>query len=130
NGDGFRADRAGDNVLAVWRYVDIVQRPVDGDALVEREAYGVDDVERAGTARNADNDLAAVLADRNIVGMIAERNFLDQLAGLAIEDVERRVGLVADIDPGTVGREGYPMRRLNPLDLLHHLVGGGVDDVN
>src|SRR5262249_37233017 len=56
--------------------------------------------------------------------------FLEQGAALAVEHVERAVGLVADIDPRTVGRGRDSMGRLDAFDLLHHLVGRGIDDVD
>ena len=130
DGQDAGADRAGDDIFAVRRHVDVVQAPVDGNALDPCQRRGIDDVERAGTAGDADDDAAAVLRHCDIVGVVAERHLLDQLAALAVECVEGRVGLVADIDPGAVGREGDAVRSLDPFDRLHRLVGGGVDGMD
>jgi hypothetical protein len=117
-------------VLVVGRHIDVVQAPVDRDALGPRERRGIDDVERAGLAGNADHHATAVLGHRDVVGMIAQRHLLDELAALALEHVERGIGLIAGVDLATVGRKTDPMRPLDPLDDLHDLVGRRIDDVN
>src|SRR5262249_8702298 len=122
DGQKLARDRAGDQVLAVGRHVDVMQPAIHQDALGPRQRLGVDDVDGAGPARDADQDAIAVLGDRDIVGVVAQRHFLDQGPALAVEHVERAVGLVADIDPRAVGRGRDPMGRLDALDLLYHLV--------
>src|SRR5262249_3013996 len=63
-------------------------------------------------------------------GVIAQRHFLDQRTTRAVEDVERAVGLVADIDPRPIRRGHDSVRGLDPFDLLDDLVGRGINDVN
>ena len=91
DGDHAGADRAGDDVFAVGRDIDVVQAAVDRDGLVQRQRRRVDDVERAFAAGDADDD-AAVLGDGDVVGAVAQRHLLDELAGLAVEHVERAFG--------------------------------------
>ena len=38
--------------------------------------------------------------------------------------------MFADVDFAVVGSDRNPVRRFDPLDLAHHLVGGGIDDVD
>ena len=123
-------NRAGDEVLAVRRHVDVVQPPVHRDALCSGQRACVDDVHGPCPARDADQDAIAGLGDGDVIGMIAQRHFLDERAARAVEDVERAVGLVADIDPRAVGRGRDPVRRLDALDFLHDVVGRRIDDVN
>ena len=104
HGEQAFADRAGDDILAVGRDIDVVQAAVDRDGLLQRQRRRVDDVERAVAAGDADDD-AAVLGDGDVVRPVAQRHLLDELAALAVEHVERRLRLVADIDPRAVRRE-------------------------
>ena len=97
--------------------------------ILPLELDRIDDVERARLLCDGDHD-APVLGDRDVVGPAAERDFLGELAGLLVEDVERVVGLVADIDPGTVRREGDAVRGLDAFEPRYHLVGGGIDHVD
>src|SRR5207245_4566148 len=80
--------------------------------------------------RDADDDPVAVPGDRDVVGVAAQAHFLDDFAGLAIHDVQRAVGLVADVYARAVGSEVDPVGRLDALDHLHDLVGRRIDDVN
>ncbi len=106
-----------------------MQPAVYRHAFGPRQGCRIDDIERARIAGNADHD-AAVLGHRDIVGVCAQHNFLDQLAGLPVENIKRRIDFIADIDLGTVRRECNPVRPLDSLDLLHHLVGGRINDVD
>jgi hypothetical protein len=117
-------------VLAVRRDIDIVQAAIDRNRLLQRQGRGIDDVERAFAAGDADHDAVAVLGDREVVGMIAERHLLQALAADAVEYVERRVRLVADVDLRTVRREGDAVGGLDAPDDLHHLVAGRIDHVD
>ena len=47
-----------------------------------------------------------------------------------VENGERLVRLFTDVDPGAVGGHRNPMGCFDPLDLSHHLVRGGIDDVD
>src|SRR5207244_4397730 len=123
-------DRAGIGVLAVGRHVDVVHAPVERDRLGERERPGVNDIEPALVFRYADNDPGAVPGDRDVVGVAAQGHLLDDLAGLAVHDVERAVGLVAHVHARAVGSEVDAVGRLDSPDHLHDLVRRRVDDVN
>src|SRR5204862_5366435 len=49
---------------------------------------------------------------------------------LAVDDIERAVGFVADINAPAVGGEVDAVGGLDAGDLLHHLAGRRVDDMN
>src|SRR6202040_1855024 len=123
------SDRTSDDVFAVRCYIDVMQPAVYRHAFGPRQGCRIDDIERARIAGDADHD-AAVPGHRDIVGVGTQRDLLDQLARLAVENIKGRIDFVADIDPGTVGRECNSVHTLDPLDLLDHLVGRGINDVD
>src|ERR1700749_1481567 len=47
--------RTGHDVFAIGRHIDVVQPAVDRHALGQRQGRGVDNIERAGFAGNADH---------------------------------------------------------------------------
>jgi hypothetical protein len=76
DGHELARNRAGNQMLAVRRHVDVVQPALDQDALGARQALGIDDVHRAGPARDTDQDTITVLGHRDIVGMLLSGTFL------------------------------------------------------
>ena len=129
HGNNSGSDRACHDVFAVRRDIDIMQSAVDRNALGPDQRHRIDDIERTGVAGNADYN-AAVFGHSDIVWMCTKRHLLHKFTGLAIENIERGVGFVADVHPGTVRRKRYPVGTLDTFDHLHHLVGGGIDHVD
>ena len=74
-------------------------------------------------------DPSSIGSDIDEVGVTAEWDPLGHLQGLAVDNGEYLVGLVADIDSTAVRGDRDPMRRFHSLDLSHHLVRDRVDDV-
>src|SRR5207249_11593367 len=82
-----------------------------------------------GWRRDGERRPAAVLGGGDVGGVAAQPYVGDHLAARAVDDVERAVGFVADVDALPVRREIDSVRRLDAVDDLHDLVGGRVDDV-
>ena len=70
----------------------------------------------------------AVGRHRDVVGPPAQWNLFGDLAGFLIDDIERGIGFIADVDRLAVGRKRHTVRGLDALDHLHDLVGGRVDE--
>src|SRR6185295_7298523 len=121
-------DRATDDVLAVWSYVGVVSRALDGNALGARQRRRVDHIDRSRSRGDCDIHAFAVLAYRHVVGVRGELDLLDDLQRLRIDDVERLVRFVADIELRGVGRGA--VIDLDPLDDAHHRIGGRVDQMH
>src|SRR5665213_2416371 len=62
--------------------------------------------------------------------MPAQRHFADQLARLGVGEPYRVLRLTRNIRPRPIRREGDAMRHLNILDLHHHLISGGIDNIH
>ena len=122
------ADRAGDGVLAVGRDVSVVQAAVDRNALCKFSA-AVSMISSAPGSGDRRPRSACRPWRPRCCSEAAQGNLLDELAAL-IDDVERAVGFVADVDPRAVRREAHAVRRFDALDHLDDLVGRGIDDVN
>src|SRR5579871_7029659 len=75
-------------------------------------------------------EVAPVRREINEVGIAAQGNPLRHLKGFAVYNGDCVIGLFADVDPAVVRGHRDAVRRLDPLDLSHHLVGRGVDDVD
>ena len=125
-----RADHAGDRVLPVRRHVGVVHAAMDRDRPGLRLLGRVNHVDRPRGLRDGHIELAAIRRNRQVVGVAAERDLLRHLHRLAVDDVDRVVGLVADPHRGPVGRGRGAVRPFDPGDLGHDLVRRGVDDVH
>ena len=80
--------------------------------------------------RDRHHHALAVGRHRDVVGPPAQRNLFADLAGFLIDDIERGVCFIADVNRLAVGREGDAMRRFDALDHLHDLVGRRIDHVH
>ena len=89
-------------------------------------ARGVDHVEAALPAADGHQHAPTVLGHRDIVGTPAERHLVSDLAAGAIHDLQRVLRFIADVDPAAIRGEANAVRRCNPADDLHNLVGRGV----
>ncbi len=136
--------RPGNDVLAVRGDVQVMDAAFDRDGLEFLKRDGVDHVDAAArigldlrklrqvVIRKGDRhiDPSPIRGDIDKVGVPAQRNLLGHLKGLAIDDGERLVRFLADVDSAAVGGDRDPVARFDSLDLSHHLVRGGVDDVD
>ena len=62
--------------------------------------------------------------------MSAELHFPDDLQRLAVDDVERAVGFVADVDAAAVGRDRGAVIHFDAVDHANHFIGGRIDEVH
>src|SRR5438876_2855378 len=87
---------------------------------------------RIVVVRQGDRDIDPfpIGSDIDKVGVPAQRNSFSLLKSLSVVNDERLVRLFADVDFAVVRSYRNPVRRLDPLDLSHHLVRGGIDDVD
>ena len=91
---------------------------------------GVDDVDAARRLDDPDVDAPAVAADGDVVRVAAQRNPIRHLERLGVDDVERAVGFVADVDAAAVRRDRRAVIHFDPGDDADDLVGFGIDDVD
>ena len=100
------------------------------DGLDVRHRRGVNHV--YSTRRLGDSDIHAppVTSDSHVVRVAAQRDFLDDLQGLRVDDVERTLRFVTDVDAAAVRGGPSSMVDLDPRDHPNHLVRSGIDDVD
>jgi hypothetical protein len=80
--------------------------------------------------RDRDIDPSPIGSDIDKVGIPAQSNSLGHLERLPVDDGERFVRLLADVDSAAVGSDRHAVGRFDPLDLSHYFVCAGIDDVN
>ncbi len=123
-------NRARDDVLAVGRDVHVVDAALGRDRLHALERSGVDDVHRARRRDDADVDAAAVAADRDVVGTARQRNLLRRLQRLRVHDVQRLLGLAAEVQPAPVGRRGRAVIDRHVRDFADDAMRRRIDEVH
>jgi len=101
--DGLARDGARDDVLAVRRDVRIVDAALRRQRLDVLERRGVDDVDATGRLDDPDVHAASVAADGDVVRVPAQRDPVRHLERLRVDDVERALGFIADVDAAAVG---------------------------
>ena len=129
--DRLSPNRAGDDVLAVRGDVGVVDGALRRDRLDPLKS----DACRSRRRRRASwmiptytrwpSRPTAMLLGWPLSGIL-----LDDLQRLRVDDVERALRFVADVDAAAVGRDAGAVVHLDPLDHADHLVGGGIDDVD
>jgi len=81
----------------------------------------------APAADDGDVDALAVLAHGDVVRVMRQRDVLRDLQRLRVGDVERRLGLVRDVEAAAVRCHCRAVVHLDAGNLAHHLVGVGID---
>ena len=127
---GLARDRAGHDVLAVGRDVRVVDAALRLQRLDVLQRRRVDHVDAARRLDDPDVDAPAVAADGDVVRVAAQRNPVRHLQRLGVDDVERAVGFVADVDAAAVRRDRRAVVHFDPVDDADDLVGAGIDDVD
>ena len=125
---------ARDHVLAVGRDIEVVHGALGPDALDLGERCGIDHIRDARVVADRLPDphihFPPVRGDGDVVRTPRERNSLDELSRRHVGNVERVVGLAADVDAGSVRGCHDAVGRFDVRDLSDDGVGGGIDDVN
>jgi len=101
-----------------------VQAAVHGDGPRQLQGARIDDVERTGSSAMP-TTTERRLSWRRCCWVAAQADLGHRLAARAVDDVERAVGFVADVDALPVRREVDAVRRLDAVDDLHYLVVRG-----
>src|SRR5206468_58156 len=91
---------------------------------------GVDDIDGARRLGDTDEHPPPVLANRDVVRVAAQRNLLDHLEARGIDDVQRAVGLVAEIYPSAIRRSRNTVADFYAADLTDDPIRRGVDQVH
>src|SRR5262245_37636235 len=95
--------------------------PLRRHRLDVRHRGGIDDIHSAWCLGDSDVDALAVLANGHVIGMPTELDLLDDFKRLSVNDVERALCFVTDIQAAAVRGQACPMWHLDPLDLSNDL---------
>ena len=124
-------NRSGHHVLAVRSDVGIVDGTPRRDRLDHLHRRGVHDIDAARLGvPDGDVHAPAVATHGHVVRMGAQLDLVSDLQRPGVDDIERAVGLVGDVDAAAVRRGAGAVVHLDPLDHADDGVGGRVDQVD
>ena len=104
--------------------------PLTGMLFDALQRDRIDHVDRARFFADGHVDSRAIAACGDVVGVSAQPNLVRNPQRSSVDDIECRVGFVADIDPAAVGRRGGPMTDLDPGDPTDDLVRHRIDHMD
>ena len=103
---------------------------LDRNALDARERQRVDDVHDTLALADRDVHALAVVADRNVIRVARQRDSAHDAQRPRVDDIERAIRLVADVELAAVRRRGGAVADFDAHDVAHDLIRRRIDDVH
>ena len=130
DGQSASADHPRGHMPPVGRHEHVVHRSQGRDRLDDLALLQVHDIHATAILYDRDVDLPAIVADGDVVRPSRERNPVRDRHDVRRHDLQRAVDLVAEVEDAPVRLRRDTVRLRDPLDDLHDLVRGRVDDVH
>src|SRR5262245_29869916 len=123
-------DGTGNYITSIGCDVRVVPCALYRNALHFLERRCIDHIDRTLLFANRNVDPFAIGADRDVVRMAAQLDLAGNLQCSSIYNVERTVGLVADVDVASVRCSRSTVIHFDARDLTDDFVGRRIDDID